>query len=114
MFSGPARGSMKKCSRCGVGIDGRRGNARYCGSCAVLSLAASWSCSKKVCSAIKRGAIPSPQAMKCEDCGSPAEVYDHRDYSKPLAVAAVCGGCNARRGPAVWRTDAELTQREAA
>lgn len=34
---------------------------------------------------------------RCEDCGKPAECYDHRDYSRPLLVAAVCLKCNASR-----------------
>jgi hypothetical protein len=39
----------------------------------------------------------------CVDCNrSPARVYDHRDYAKPLNVDAVCHHCNVRRGPALW------------
>ena len=36
----------------------------------------------------------------CVDCGNGADVYDHRDYSRPLQVAAVCHSCNQLRGPA--------------
>lgn len=45
---------------------------------------------------------------KCTDCDKPAQVYDHRDYSRPLEVEPVCQKCNIRRGPAKWidtRTD---------
>lgn len=41
--------------------------------------------------------------IKCVDCGRPARIYDHRDYSKPLDVEAVCDQCNGRRGPGLWQ-----------
>lgn len=47
-----------------------------------------------------RGELPQPQALICVDCGKDADVYDHRDYSEPLQVAAVCHSCNQLRGPA--------------
>lgn len=38
----------------------------------------------------------------CVDCGiSRATQYDHRDYSKPLEVWAVCAPCNYNRSSAV-------------
>lgn len=44
--------------------------------------------------------IPKAHGL-CVDCGSkPAEHREHRRYSLPLAVDYVCGGCNAKRGPA--------------
>lgn len=43
--------------------------------------------------------LPHPW-VHCVDCGKPAIRYDHRDYSKPLDVRAVCGGCNWQRGQA--------------
>lgn len=36
----------------------------------------------------------------CVDCGDRADRYDHRDYSKPLAVDPVCRRCDRKRGPA--------------
>ena len=36
--------------------------------------------------------------IACVDCGEKATDYDHRDYSKPLKVDAVCHKCNVRRG----------------
>jgi hypothetical protein len=56
----------------------------------------------KVGNAIRRGLIPPAKAFACVDCGGPARDYDHRDYSKPLAVEPVCHPCNLRRGPATW------------
>jgi hypothetical protein len=56
---------------------------------------------KAVADAIRKGALPRPATLACEDCGEQAKFYDHRDYNKPLAVAPVCHGCNLRRGPAI-------------
>jgi hypothetical protein len=42
-------------------------------------------------------------SIACVDCGLPARGYDHRDYSKPLAVEPVCRGCNRKRGPAIGK-----------
>ena len=39
--------------------------------------------------------------VACVDCGEKAQVYDHRDYNKPLEVDPVCQKCNCARGPAV-------------
>lgn len=52
--------------------------------------------------AIARGELPrlSEAHVPCVDCGARAEVYDHRDYSKPLEVEPVCRKHNRRRGPA--------------
>ena len=50
---------------------------------------------------VKRGRIPPATDLLCEDCPQPAKEYDHRDYGKPLQVAAVCKPCNAKRGPAI-------------
>ncbi len=53
--------------------------------------------------AIRAGALPRATEFQCADCGKPAEAYDHRDYTKPLQVDAVCRSCNVIRGPAdVW------------
>lgn len=46
------------------------------------------------------GDLPPPNKLKCVDCGKPAYCYDHRDYSKPLQVDAVCASCNKYRGAA--------------
>lgn len=50
-----------------------------------------------VANAIKRGDLPSAKLCKCVDCGNPATMYEHRDYSKPLDVEPVCWRCNSRR-----------------
>lgn len=53
--------------------------------------------------AVRRGVLPLVSTLTCEDCGRAGEVYDHRDYTKPLQVVALCRSCNVLRGPAdVW------------
>lgn len=54
-----------------------------------------------VSKAVRKGLLPKLDgSIVCVDCGAPAEVYDHREYAKPLEVDPVCRGCNVRRGPA--------------
>jgi hypothetical protein len=57
--------------------------------------------------AIKSGSLPTAKSQKCVDCGRQATCYDHRDYSKPLEVQAVCRACNSKRGPGIpyWDGD---------
>lgn len=55
---------------------------------------------QKVANAVHAGRIPRADSQKCVDCGGRAYCYDHRDYTKPLEVEPVCGGCNKKRGPA--------------
>jgi hypothetical protein len=50
---------------------------------------------------IALGWMEPPTALSCHDCEAPATCYDHRDYTKPLAVEAVCESCNTLRGPAI-------------
>jgi len=48
--------------------------------------------------AIKVGRLPRPSTLQCVDCGKPAKIYDHRDYTKPDEVTPVCASCNLKRG----------------
>ena len=48
---------------------------------------------------ILAGRLPPVKNLACVDCGEPAVCYDHRDYSKPIDVDAVCKSCDASRGP---------------
>jgi len=50
--------------------------------------------------AVKSGELKNlkKSKVKCTDCDSRAEVYDHRDYNKPLLVEPVCIKCNIARG----------------
>lgn len=56
-----------------------------------------------VAKAIRDGALRPPREFQCVDCYRDAEVYDHRDYTKPLDVQPVCRGCNLCRGPAIQK-----------
>src|SRR3954470_13878323 len=51
--------------------------------------------------AIRKGELPHPTTRPCADCGGQAQIYDHRDYNRPLDVAPVCRSCNSSRGPAI-------------
>ncbi len=51
--------------------------------------------------AVRNKRLPRPEELKCFDCEKQAQVYDHRNYSKPLEVVPVCRSCNALRGPAI-------------
>ena len=59
--------------------------------------------------AVKRGDIKKAKEYKCVDCGRGGQVYDHRDYDKPLAIEPVCRSCNILRGSAKWTTPKERT-----
>lgn len=50
--------------------------------------------------AVKDGHLKDLKKDKvpCADCGSRATLYHHDDYSKPLEVIPICGGCNIHRG----------------
>lgn len=50
---------------------------------------------------IAAGRMPKAKGLVCADCGLMAQVYDHRDYAKPLEVQPVCRSCNMIRGHAV-------------
>lgn len=53
--------------------------------------------------AIRKGIFPDVTKLECRDCGKQAQVWDHRDYSKPLEVEPVCRACNKKRGPGLNR-----------
>lgn len=52
----------------------------------------------------QKGLLPdlSKGEYACVDCGKAAQVYEHRDYGKPLDVEPVCHSCNQKRGTAIW------------
>lgn len=52
--------------------------------------------------AIRKGQLADLKQVNitCVDCDfRRAEVYNHRDYNKPLDVTPVCRSCNQKRGP---------------
>ena len=46
--------------------------------------------------------IKSAREHLCRDCNKPAVLWEHRDYSYPSKIDAVCNGCNQRRGNAIY------------
>ena len=56
------------------------------------------------------GLLPALSECVCIDCGDAAQVYEHRDYSKPLEVDPVCQRCNIARGRAKWEPPPKLNQ----
>ena len=60
------------------------------------------------------GKLPSLSdgSTPCVDCKKPADVYDHRDYGKPIDVVPVCKSCNRKRGEALgWKPEHKLVIR---
>lgn len=56
--------------------------------------------------AIKTGLIKKLDgSIPCVDCGGIATMYDHRDYTKPLAVDPVCRTCNSKRGASIQKPE---------
>lgn len=56
-----------------------------------------------VAQAVQLGILLHAYQRTCVDCGADAQVYDHRDYSKPYEVDPVCQRCNLKRGRALWK-----------
>jgi len=81
-----------------TGIGGRPMRCKKCKESREISLAGKQIAHSVVAKAIRQGEIRRPAEFKCVDCGKSAEVYDHRDYSKPLDVQPVCRSCNVIRG----------------
>lgn len=85
---------------------GKGSKKRICGTClGVLKVKdararGSYEAHKITREAVEAGKFPDPKTLECNDCPRHADVYDHRDYNKPLEVDSVCFGCNKRRGSA--------------
>ena len=105
---------LVKCKDCGK-QDWRGAACKVCRDCTArykrTLTAIRAPASKAVARCVRVGLLPklNPWPCKrqgkvipifCVDCGKPAEVYDHRDYSKPLEVEPVCRACNSRRSHA--------------
>jgi len=94
---------MRPCDRCGVTPVRHMGSRlRFCAHCQTERFRDNGGAAAHaaVQAAIRRGELPPAKSLSCDDCGKPARDFDHRDYGKPLQVAAVCRACNRQRGPA--------------
>src|ERR1700722_14808754 len=94
---------VAKCSACGKEGLFHWGKGT-CSDCsqgrrrAIISIASK--AHAKVQAAIRKGLLPRLDGtVACVDCGCEAEVYDHREYARPLDVQPVCLACNNKRGP---------------
>ena len=101
MLSASQPAQQRNCKDCGASIHGRHFLAIRCFECATShqrrpSFA---SAHAAVARAVRAGRLPRADSLACADCGKPAMDYDHRDYSQPLVVEAVCRPCNKLRGP---------------
>ena len=88
------------CVSCGGDISRRDTMAILCWPCINGSMPLRRRAAKAVRDAILSGKLAPVSTRLCVDCCAPAQVYDHRDYARPLEVAPVCFSCNVRRGPA--------------
>lgn len=89
------------CRVCNGEIIGRHHNAKLCFPCADHTKNGGNKAHREVKKAIKNGIICPVKQLKCLDCGKQAEIYDHKDYNKPLDVEPVCRSCNRKRGSAI-------------
>lgn len=96
---------VRKCRQCGGAIaEGRHWLTRYCSLCNIARDKEPFRlrAHAEVQRAIRRGDLPQlgrrDHGIECVDCGKLAYGYDHRDYTKPLAVEPVCQSCNKLRG----------------
>lgn len=103
--SARARGSqvgVHSCCRCFGDFEHRRaGRVWYCPRCRAEVHYMRMDAIAQVNHAVRLGVLMRADQFRCvDDCGGWAQVWDHRDYSKPLQVEPVCQSCNMRRGPA--------------
>lgn len=89
------------CRVCNGEIVDRYHSAKLCFPCADHRNNGGYKAHSQVKYAIKHGNLAPIKDMKCVDCGSQAEIYDHKDYNKPLEVEPVCRSCNRKRGSAI-------------
>ncbi len=99
--------SDRSCILCG-GPTLRHTQAIYCRQCRRGAERMRSAAHRAVKQAIIRGTLLPLATQYCVGCGAFAVAYDHRDYSKPLAVDPVCRSCNRRRGPGQYPTDDQI------
>jgi len=89
------------CRVCNGEIVDRYHSAKLCFPCADHRKNGGHKAHSQVKKAIKNGILQPVKELKCKDCGCQAEIYDHKDYNKPLEVEPVCRSCNRKRGSAI-------------
>jgi len=89
------------CRVCNGEIIDRHHLAKLCFPCGDHSKNGGRKAHAAVKKAIQDGILEPIANMQCVDCGKKAEIYDHKDYNKPLEVEPVCRSCNMKRGSAI-------------
>lgn len=95
----------KQCADCGHAY--RAIASKWCDVCTLANYvyrtigAGQLAASKAVNREIKHGRLVPPDFFNCVDCGAQAQIYEHRDYNKPLDVVPTCRPCNGLRGYAI-------------
>jgi hypothetical protein len=89
------------CRVCNYEIVDRHHAAKLCFPCADHSKNGGYKAHQQVKKAVASGILATVRELKCLDCGNQAEIYDHKDYNKPLEVEPVCRSCNNKRGSAI-------------
>ena len=92
---------INHCRVCNSAIIDRYHSAKLCFACADHRKNGGYKAHTQVKKAIKNGLLKPVKELKCLDCGCKAEIYDHKDYNKPLEVEPVCRSCNRKRGSAI-------------
>ncbi len=79
-----------------------RGSNRgpHCWPCEQIFFPLQKAAHQAVLAAVSAGTLQQAYLLKCVDCQGDAEIYEHRDYTKPLDVEPVCQKCNQQRGSA--------------
>ena len=72
--------------------------AKFCHPCMVEHSKLRSKALGKIMNEKLTGRLAHANTMQCVDCQLPADVWEHRDYDKPLDVVPVCYKCNRRRG----------------
>ena len=86
------------CKRCGQeAVRHVLARSGMCTPCMAARTKERRSATAEVTKAVRNGRLDSPKTLTCADCGKAARDYDHRDYTKPLEVEAVCHPCNLKR-----------------
>lgn len=88
------------CLRCAASYEMPRALSKFCPDCRDARFHEREAATSEVFKAKKRGELTRAAEHICADCGKQARDWDHRDYTKPLEVVAVCHSCNVRRPPA--------------
>lgn len=89
------------CITCSEPFKGNKGMPLRCMRCTHVAERVRNRAYRQVFMARLSGRLPelSVEHIPCVECGSRAQHWDHRDYTKPLDVQPLCRSCNYKAGP---------------